>query len=296
MTRSRRPGFAGPTATHLAGPTATHLAGPPATHLAGPPATRALRAVLAALGAGLLALAALPATAVPAAVPAAAPTSAPSARTGARCTTAGATSANGLVCTRRAGRLVWARPAATTTVAGAAAAAGIDGAWKALPASVVGYRVKEILNGQKTEGVGRTSAVTGTLTIAGTAVTATDLTVDMKTLTSDSGRRDGVFHREIMETATFPTARLVLKAPIQLGTVPADRVQVTSKATVSLTLKSTTRDVPVDLVARRNGATIEVNGAIRIVFAEWGIPNPSRPPFVETEQEGLLEFLVVFGR
>lgn len=288
MTRPCPPGSAGPTATRPAAPTRARA----------PRAVRASRGVLAALGVGLLALTALPATAS-AALPAAAPTSAPSAKTGARCATAGATSANGLVCTRRAGRLVWARPAATTTIAGTAggaAAAGIDGTWKVLPASVVGYRVKEILNGQKTEGVGRTSAVTGTLTIAGTAVTATDLTVDMKSLTSDSGRRDGVFHREIMETATFPTARLVLKAPIQLGSVPADRVQVTSKATVSLTLKSTTRDVPVDLVARRNGATIEVNGAIRIVFADWGIPNPSRPPFVETEQEGLLEFLVVFGR
>ncbi len=257
-----------------------------------------------------LAAAAVVVATVATALPApAATTTVKTAASGARCTTLNARSGNGLVCTRRAGRLVWSRPAATTTVAGAASAttaapsgaataapAGIEGTWKAGAGSQVGYRVKELLNGQATEGVGRTSAITGTLTIAGTTVTATDLTVDMTTLKSDSSRRDGIFHAEIMATGRFPTAKLVLKSPIELGKVPADKEQITSKATVALTLKGTTKDVVLDLVSRRNGATIEVTGSTKIVFAEWGIDNPSRPPFVETEADGLLEFLVVFGR
>ena len=38
-----------------------------------------------------------------------------------------------------------------------------------------------------------------------------------------------------------------------------------------------------------------MNGAIPIVFAEWGIPNPSTGP-ISTEDNGLLEFLLVFER
>ena len=41
-----------------------------------------------------------------------------------------------------------------------------DGEWAVVADSVVGYRVKEILFGQDTEGVGRTSDVTGSLVIA----------------------------------------------------------------------------------------------------------------------------------
>ena len=42
-----------------------------------------------------------------------------------------------------------------------------------------------------------------------------------------------------------------------------------------LTLRGTTKTVTFDLVARRNGADIEVTGSLVIVFDEWGIPNPS---------------------
>src|SRR6478609_8790943 len=46
-----------------------------------------------------------------------------------------------------------------TTVAGGTQT-GIDGTWKAVDSSQVGYRVKETLFGQSTEAVGRTNSVT----------------------------------------------------------------------------------------------------------------------------------------
>ena len=54
-----------------------------------------------------------------------------------------------------------------------------DGEWAVVADSVVGYRVKEILFGQDTEGVGRTSAVTGSLVIANNEVTSAEFSVDM---------------------------------------------------------------------------------------------------------------------
>ena len=59
--------------------------------------------------------------------------------------------------------------------------------------SAVGYRVVEVLFGQDTEGVGRTSAITGGLTLDGAQVTAADFEVDMTTVTSDEDRRDNQF-------------------------------------------------------------------------------------------------------
>jgi polyisoprenoid-binding protein YceI len=98
-----------------------------------------------------------------------------------------------------------------------------------------------------------------------------------------------------MSVATYPTSTFKLTQPIDLAELPTDGEQITVPATGELTLRGTTKTVTVDLAARRNGANIEVNGAIPIVFAEWGIPNPSFGP-VTTEDHGELELLVVFGR
>lgn len=185
---------------------------------------------------------------------------------------------------------------ATTTVAAATGSSdGIDGTWKAANTSIVGYRVKEVLFGQSTEGVGRTSSVTGSLTVAGTTVSAAEFTVDMATVASDQSRRDSAFRGRIMNVSEFPTATFKLTAPIDLGKVPADKEEVATKATGDLTLKGKTNNVTFDLVARRNGANIEVNGTIPITFADYGIDNPSVAG-ITTEDNGKLEFLLVFSK
>ncbi len=232
-------------------------------------------------------------------------------KAGAACKKEGQVSGS-LICTKKASRLVWAKKTTTpttvaktgTTVASspststavAAAPIGIEGTWKATSASTVGYRVKEVLDGQSIEAVGRTNAVTGPLTIAGTSVTEVDLVVDVTKLESDQSRRDAQVQGRILETSKFPTAKLKLKAPIALGKVPADGEIISVKAKVALTIKAVTKDVDVEIKARRNGANVEVNGAISITWADWGIVNPSLPPLVTTEDTGLLEFIVVFGR
>jgi polyisoprenoid-binding protein YceI len=177
---------------------------------------------------------------------------------------------------------------------GSGSSDGVDGSWTVAEGTTVGYRVEEVLFGQSTEGVGRTSEVDGTMTIDGTQVTDVDLTVDMASVTSDSNQRDGQFNSRIMETSTHPTATFVLTAPIDLGSVPADGEAVTVSATGDLTLKGTTRSVTFDLKAQRAGGTISVNGAIPITFADYGIDNPSGGP-AQVGDTGTLELLVVFA-
>lgn len=182
---------------------------------------------------------------------------------------------------------------ATTTTA--PATDGVEGTWIATDESTLGYRVKEVLGGVDTEGVGRTNAVTGSLTISGTTVTAAEFTVDVASITSDSSRRDSQFTGRIMDTATHPTATFVLTAPIELGTIPAEGQQITVDATGDLTLRGTTNSVTFPLTAEYSNGRIGVFGNVPIVFPDYGIPNPSNP-FVTTGDDGLLEFVLVFGR
>jgi polyisoprenoid-binding protein YceI len=172
-------------------------------------------------------------------------------------------------------------------------ASGVSGTWKAGSGSQAGYRVNEVLFGQRSVAVGRTSQVGGQLTIQGTTVTATNLEVDLSSVQSDRPRRDNQFQGRIMQTATFPTATFKLTSPIQLGSIPAEGSSVSARATGQLTLHGTTRTVTIDLTAKRSGDSIQVSGQIPITFADWGIPNPSFGP-VTTEDHGTIEFLVAF--
>jgi polyisoprenoid-binding protein YceI len=174
-------------------------------------------------------------------------------------------------------------------------ARGADGTWTASESSVVGYRVKEVLFGQDNEAAGRTSAVTGDLTIAGTAVNTAEFTVDMTKVSSDSGQRDGQFRGRIMETSKFPTSTFELTQPIQLPSIPANLEEVSVKATGKLTLHGVTKDVTIDLKARLNGSNLEVNGTIPITFSDYGISNPSGGP-ASVGDSGQIELLLVFHK
>jgi polyisoprenoid-binding protein YceI len=187
-------------------------------------------------------------------------------------------------------------PAVTTTAGEAPPTTNAtDGEWAVVVDSVVGYRVKEILFGQDTEGVGRTSAVSGSLVIANNEVTSAEFSVDMTTIKSDSSRRDRQVDNRILDTATYPTATFALNDPIALTPEALAGSDFTVNTTGTLTLRGVTKDIPVTLIARLVNNVIEVNGTIEIVFAEWQIPDPSISAIV-VEDRGLLEFLIRFSR
>jgi polyisoprenoid-binding protein YceI len=183
-----------------------------------------------------------------------------------------------------------------TASAGTASAGPVAGTWRVGSGSIVGYRVNEVLAGQNNVAVGRTSTISGTMTIRGTTVTAASFTVQMATIQSDQSQRDAQFNGRIMDTATYPTGTLTLTSPIALGSLPADGVIRTYHAAGNLALHGRTRAVTFTLQAERTSAGIEVSGSIPILFANWGIGNPSFGSFVTTQNHGELEFLIKFGR
>ncbi|MEM1335551.1 MAG: YceI family protein, partial [Actinomycetota bacterium] len=168
-----------------------------------------------------------------------------------------------------------------------------DGEWAPTAESEFGYRVDEVLAGVNVTAVGRSNEIGGTMTIAGTQVTALAVEVEVATITSDDSRRDGQFAGRIMETDQFPTATFELTEPIELGTVPAIGEQVMTTATGDLTLHGVTQTVTFDVTAEGNGDRIGVLGNIPILFSDYDIDDPSFG-VVSTEDNGLLEFVLVF--
>jgi len=168
------------------------------------------------------------------------------------------------------------------------------GTWNVVAESQVGYRVNEVLFGQRVTAVGRTSAVTGTVTIADLRVTDAKFTADMTTVKSDDPRRDAQFESRIMDVLNYPSASFELASPITID--PAALAgTVTHQANGSLTLRGVTKPVNVTIVSTVQDTQILLAGEIAVVFAEWAIPNPSIPG-ISTEDSGVLEFQLVLSR
>lgn len=166
------------------------------------------------------------------------------------------------------------------------------GTWHATSASVVGYRVNEVLFGQNNVAVGRTHSVKGSITLSGSAVAKGQFVVQMATVHSDESQRDAQFDGRIMDVSQFPTATFTLTSPIELGTLRAGQ-KATTTATGNLTLRGQANIVTFTVDAEFTKGAIDVSGSIPILFSTWDIPNPGFGNAITTDNHGILEFLLV---
>ena len=185
--------------------------------------------------------------------------------------------------------------ATTSTSQGTAAnSSSLDGTWNVGTGSQAGYRVQEVLVGQNSTAVGRTSKIWGSMTISGSTVTKGSFTVDMASVVSDQSQRNARFDGPIMDVSQYPTATLTLSAPIDLGTIPADGTVEHYNATGDLDMHGVTKSVSFPVTAERVGSGIDVLADISITFSDWDIANPSVGGFVTTASTGTLEVLLQF--
>jgi polyisoprenoid-binding protein YceI len=187
------------------------------------------------------------------------------------------------------------RPTASTT-RGATA----DGTWMVQPGPDVfaGYRILELLAGEtiKKTAAGRSPAVTGTLTVDGSTVSAAKIDVDVTQLKSDASQRDNRIRTDGLETDTFRTASFELTAPVALGAAPVAGAEVAAQAVGNLTLHGVTRPATFALNARWNGDTIDVAGSTPVVLADYQISAPSVGGFVSVDDHGTVELQLTFVR
>lgn len=176
------------------------------------------------------------------------------------------------------------------------AASTVEGRWQVVEGSQAGYRVAEVLGGQSTTAVGRTTAVTGALTATATQVVAGGFTVDLTTVSSDQSKRDEQFQKNIMDTATHPTAVFTLVDPIDLGELATAAGTRTVDVRGTLAMHGATKDVTVPLTVVRSGESVKISGQIPVLFADYGIDNPSIGSFVKTGDDGTVEVLLELRR
>jgi polyisoprenoid-binding protein YceI len=178
-------------------------------------------------------------------------------------------------------------PAPATS--GGTSASSIQGTWVAGTGSTAGYRVRASILGQGGDVVGRTSAVSGTVVIAGNAVVSASLSVDLTTL--EQGGKPQPQLAKIMDTGADPNAAFTLAAPVALGSTPVIGKTFTVSATGLLVMNGVSHPVTASLTARDDGNSLAVVGSIPILFSDWGIVAPWG-----LEDHGAIEFLLILAR
>jgi polyisoprenoid-binding protein YceI len=162
-------------------------------------------------------------------------------------------------------------------------------------ASFVGYRVQEQLVGVGGHtAVGRTTRVTGSMTLTGAVADNVLITADLTALTSDNPQRDGQLTHQAIETSTYPTAMFKTIQPVNLGSLPADGTVVSVNATGALSLHGVTRTVTIALQALRRGGVIAVSGSLPIVFADYSIQKPNSFSVLSVDDHGTMELHLLF--
>ncbi|HUC14213.1 MAG TPA: YceI family protein, partial [Acidimicrobiales bacterium] len=153
--------------------------------------------------------------------------------------------------------------------------------------------VEEVLIGQDSTAVGRTEELWGSVDLAGTSVTKASFNVNMASVESDQSMRNAQFDGRIMDVSDYPTAKFVLTQPISLagGLVTGGSMQYSATGTLKMhgVTKSVTFPVSVEVTS---GGAVYVLADVPIVFANWGISNPSIAGFVTTQSSGTLEVLL----
>jgi len=184
-----------------------------------------------------------------------------------------------------------APPAATVEVqpADAELSTGTDGTWTVTDGSTAGYRVDEVLNGADVTVAGTTEQVSGTVVVEAGALDSAEVTVDVASIATDSGRRDAYFRDNVMDVGTYPTATFTVTEPVELPELSG--TPATVPVTGELTVAGQTRQVQVELAVVRTPDGVDISGSVPVTFADYGLEAPDLG-FVSVEDQGAIEFLL----
>lgn len=179
----------------------------------------------------------------------------------------------------------------------------VAGTWTLVEGSEAGYRVREQLANlpAETDAVGRTSDVSGSITVAaagdGAQLTDGSITVDTTTIASDESRRDDRMRTEGLQTDEFPTATFTITAPVD---IPASALEGTATDVTlvgDMTLHGVTKSVEIPAQAQLVDGQIQVAGALSFSLADFDIVAPNVGGFiVSIADEGTLEFVAIFAK
>jgi polyisoprenoid-binding protein YceI len=178
----------------------------------------------------------------------------------------------------------------------------LAGRWIAAEGSEAGYRVREKLANlpAQSDAVGRTTAVTGGMTVAaaGEGLVARELRmeVDVTQLRSDETRRDNRIRTQGLESNRFPRATFASTGEIVVPASAATGQAFDATVEGDLTLHGVTRRVTIPVKGQMFGDAAEVVGSLQFPMSMFDIDPPNIGGFVTVEPNATLEFKIVLKK
>lgn len=176
---------------------------------------------------------------------------------------------------------------------------GPVGRWVVADGSEAGYRVREKLARlpAQSDAVGRTTAVTGEMTVAasGNGFVARDLRmeVDLTKLRSDESRRDNRIRTQGLESDRFPKATFASAGDVAVPADAANGGEFDAEVEGDLTLHGVTKRVEIPVTGRLSDGTLEVAGSFAFPMSMFAIDPPNIGGFVTVDSDATMEFKIV---
>jgi polyisoprenoid-binding protein YceI len=169
----------------------------------------------------------------------------------------------------------------------------VDGSYQVASGSVAGFRIQQTVLLLRSDVVGRTSDLTGTVTIAADRATTADVRVNLLALTSD-GHKPAPQFGISLDTKQYPVATVALAQPVPLDPAALSGNATTITTTATLTLHGITHAVTVPLTLRRDGPNLDITGRIPVAFKDYGLTSPTGyGPLGSLADHGIAEFLLI---
>ena len=157
------------------------------------------------------------------------------------------------------------------------------------------YRVTEQLAGISfpNDAVGSTEAVTGLLILNpdGSFAPTSKISVDLKSITSDQGMRDGYVQRNTLEVEKFPTLVLAPKRAVGLPSpLPSGMgAQAGFQLVTDVTLHGVTKEVTWNVVATFGNDAVGGRATTTVDFAMFNMTKPSLARLMSVDDKIHLE-------
>jgi polyisoprenoid-binding protein YceI len=174
---------------------------------------------------------------------------------------------------------------------------GLEGRWVVASGSRAGYRVKAKLASlpASTDVVGRTTHVTGGLTIAKTSAglvvrRGARFDVDMRTLTSGSARRDDALRTRGLQTDRYPVAGFTLTMDVPVPGSAARGEPTTIVTFGTLRLHGLTKASALPVEAEVQDGALVISASYPVLMGDFGMHPPDIAGFVTVDIHGTMEF------
>jgi polyisoprenoid-binding protein YceI len=128
------------------------------------------------------------------------------------------------------------------------------------------------------QAIGKTNAVTGAFqfTTDGTPTgQVTNITVDLRTLTSDESKRDQRIHSQWLESDTYPFATFVSTGVTGVPDSYSEGQKISFKLTGNMTIHDVTKPVTFDVTGTLAGDTVAGTATTQILMQDFGFDPPS---------------------